>query len=80
MTENVLRLWDVHHRMPEETISVEGMSCSNCEQAVETAVAALEGAEAVDADNATGTVEIDGEVDPTDVADAIEEAGYVVLG
>lgn len=66
--------------MAQETISVEGMACGSCEEAVETAVAALEGAESVEADNTTDTVEIEGDVDPAEAADAIEEAGYTVLG
>lgn len=66
--------------MAQETISVEGMACGSCEEAVETAVAALEGAESVAADNTTDTVEIEGEVDTSEVTDAIEDAGYTVLG
>jgi len=66
--------------MAQETLSVEGMACGGCEETVESAVAALEGAESVEADNETDTVEIEGEVDPDAVADAIEDAGYTVLG
>lgn len=63
-----------------EEISVEGMACGSCEGTVETAVAALEGTETVEADNTTDTVVIEGDVDSAAVADAIEEAGYTVLG
>lgn len=67
-------------RAMAQQISVEGMACGSCEEAVETAVAALEGTESVEADNTTDTVEIEGEVDDDAVADAIEDAGYTVLG
>ncbi|QKY19171.1 heavy-metal-associated domain-containing protein [Halolamina sp. CBA1230] len=66
--------------MARETLSVEGMACGSCEETVESAVAALDGAESVEADNATDTVEIEGSVDPDDVTEAIEAAGYTVLG
>jgi copper chaperone len=66
--------------MAQETISVEGMACGSCEETVESAVAALEGTESVEADNTTDTVEIEGDVDGDAVADAIEDAGYTVLG
>jgi len=66
--------------MAQETISVEGMACGSCEEAVETAVAALAGAESVEADNTTDTVDIEGDVDTSEVTDAIEDAGYTVLG
>lgn len=63
-----------------QKISVEGMVCSSCEETVETAVGALDGAESVEADNATDTVEIEGDVDASELTDAIEDAGYTVLG
>lgn len=63
-----------------QEFSVEGMACGSCEEAVETAVAALEGTESVDADNTTDSVQIEGDVNGDDVTDAIEEAGYTVLG
>ncbi|MFD1527039.1 heavy-metal-associated domain-containing protein, partial [Halolamina salina] len=50
--------------MAQETISVEGMACGSCEETVESALAALYGAESVEADNTTDTVEIEGEADP----------------
>ena len=64
--------------MAQETLSVEGMACGSCEEAVENAVGDLEGAESVEADNTTDTVEIEGDVDPNAAADAIEDAGYTV--
>lgn len=62
-----------------QKIAVEGMACSSCEEAVETAVRALEGAESVEADNATDSVEIEGEVDTSELNSAVEDAGYTVL-
>ncbi|NHX36578.1 MULTISPECIES: heavy-metal-associated domain-containing protein [Halolamina] len=64
--------------MAQTTLSVEGMACGSCEETVEDAVGALEGAESVEADNTTDTVEIEGDVDTDAVADAIEDAGYTV--
>jgi copper chaperone len=64
--------------MARETLSVEGMACGSCEEAVENAVAELDGAESVEADNTTDTVEIEGDVDADAAADAIEDAGYTV--
>lgn len=63
-----------------QQISVEGMACGSCEEAVETAVAALEGTDSVEADNTTDTVEIEGEPDADAVTEAIEDAGYTVQG
>ena len=64
--------------MTKETLSVDGMACGSCEEAVENAVADLDGVESVAADNTTDTVEIEGDVDGDAAADAIEEAGYAV--
>ena len=64
--------------MTKETLSVDGMACGSCEEAVENAVTELDGVESVEADNTTDTVEIEGEVDAEAAADAIEEAGYAV--
>ncbi|MFW5911107.1 MAG: heavy-metal-associated domain-containing protein [Halolamina sp.] len=62
--------------MAQQTISVRGMACGGCEQTVEDAVAELDGVASVDADNSSDTVLVSGDVDPAEVADAIEAAGY----
>lgn len=64
--------------MARETLSVEGMACGSCEETVENAVAELDGAASVEADNTTDTVEIEGDVDADAAVDAIEDAGYTV--
>ena len=64
--------------MAQETLSVEGMACGSCEEAVENAVAELDGTDSVEADNTTDTVEIEGDVDVDAAAAAIENAGYTV--
>lgn len=64
--------------MAQETFSVEGMACGSCEEAVENAVAELDGTDSVEADNTTDTVEIEGDVDVDAAAAAIENAGYTV--
>lgn len=64
--------------MARTTLTVEGMACGGCETNVEEAVGALEGAESVEADNESDTVEIVGDVDDDAVRAAIEDAGYSV--
>ena len=64
--------------MAQTTLTVDGMACGGCEETVEDAVGALDGVDAVTADNTTDTVEIEGDVDTDAVAAAIEDAGYTV--
>lgn len=60
------------------TLSVSGMSCTGCESNVEAAVSELPGCEGVEADHEAGTVTVEGDVDETAVASAIEDSGYEV--
>lgn len=60
------------------TLSVSGMSCTGCESTVEAAVSELSGCEGVAADHEAGTVTVEGDVDETAVASAIEDSGYEV--
>jgi copper chaperone CopZ len=57
---------------------VVGMTCSHCEHAVAAEVSALPGVTAVTADAAAGTVIIESarELDRSEVASAVAEAGY----
>lgn len=57
---------------------VVGMTCSHCEHAIETEVAALAGVCTVTADAATGTVIVESShvLEVADVAAAVDEAGY----
>lgn len=58
------------------TITVEGMSCSGCEQTVESALEELDGVASVTADSDANTVTVDEDVDVDAVVGAIEDAGY----
>lgn len=63
--------------MEEYKLTVEGMSCSGCEERVQDAVSGVEGVHRVTADRETNTVEITAEDDTEDaVRDAIYSAGY----
>ena len=57
---------------------VVGMTCSHCERAIESEVSAIAGVCSVTADAAAGTVIVESthELDVTDVAAAVDEAGY----
>ena len=44
--------------MAERTFYIEGMTCSGCEQRLETAVGALEGSVTVRADRKKGTLTV----------------------
>ena len=67
--------------MKRETIAVTGMSCTGCEQNVQSALTNLEGVSRVEADHEGGTVEVvaDENVTDEDVHAAIEQAGYDVV-
>ena len=63
--------------MEQYEFTVEGMSCTGCEERVTKAVKHVEGVRRVDADHETGTVAItadDGAED--DIRQAIHDAGY----
>jgi copper chaperone len=61
--------------MPD-TITVEGMSCGGCEDAVETALRAVPGVTDAEADRDRAVAEIEGEADPATLVAAVEDAGY----
>jgi copper ion binding protein len=64
-----------------ETFRVEGMTCDHCRNAVTTEVSAAPGVQAVTVDIEAGTVTVsaDQPVDQSDIAAAVEEAGYTLL-
>lgn len=68
--------------MQTRSITVTGMSCEHCANAVRAEVSKLPGVTEVDVDVAAGTVRIGGDPMPTDTAlrQAIEEAGYEFTG
>lgn len=63
--------------MPE-TITVEGMSCAGCEEAVEEALLSVTGvtAASADRDSETATADGNGDVDVDELVEAVEDAGY----
>jgi len=63
-----------------QTLKVEGMSCHHCEMAVEKAVKGIAGVENVQVDLANKEVKVAGSADREQIAKAIEQAGYDVVG
>jgi copper chaperone len=66
--------------MTTTTFTVTGMSCSHCVASVHEELVKVDGVTRVDVELASGavTVESDRPVDESDVAAAVEEAGYEV--
>jgi copper ion binding protein len=64
-----------------ETFRVDGMTCDHCRRAVTTEVSAVPGVQAVTVDVVAGTVTVsaDQPVDQSDIAAAVDEAGYTLL-
>jgi copper chaperone len=62
------------------TLTVTGMSCTGCEDTVETALSELDGVTSVDADHEGDSVDIVAEDSVSDAAvrAAVEDAGYEV--
>lgn len=65
----------------ERTVSVEGMSCTGCEQTVEERLEAIDGVESATADHESGTVDLtydDDAVSSDDIEHAVDDAGYAL--
>ena len=63
--------------MEQYEFTVEGMSCTGCEERLTNAAKCVEGVRRVDADHETGTVEITADEGAEDsVRQAIYDAGY----
>jgi copper ion binding protein len=64
-----------------ETFRVEGMTCDHCRNAVTSEVSAVPGVQAVTVDVKAGTVTVsaDQPLDQSDIAAAVDEAGYTLL-
>jgi copper ion binding protein len=62
------------------TLSVDGMSCEHCAQSVAEALEGVDGVSqaTVDLDAAEATVSLDGNVSHSQLANAVDEAGYRV--
>ena len=68
--------------MEKTTFSVEGMSCSHCENAVKQSVGALSGVHAVDVSLKDKTVSVEydaSKVSPYAIKQEIEDQGYDVI-
>ncbi|WP_067964171.1 heavy-metal-associated domain-containing protein [Nocardiopsis trehalosi] len=63
------------------TITVSGMTCGHCVNAVKEEVSALPGVTSVDVELDSGRVTIDGTepIDPDRLTAAIDEAGYTIV-
>jgi copper chaperone CopZ len=62
------------------TYRVDGMTCGHCAQSVTREVSALDGVADVAVDLAAKTVAVTGDAEQTDVAAAVAEAGYTLVG
>ncbi|MCW4353046.1 cation transporter [Hoyosella sp. YIM 151337] len=62
------------------TLTVQGMTCGHCENAVRSELSALPGVISVAVDLTTGAVTIESEtrLDDAAIRDAVGEAGYTV--
>lgn len=65
----------------KNTYRVEGMTCGHCVSAVREEISVLDGVSDVDVNLETGAVVVTSntELDPQAVADAVDEAGYVLV-
>jgi copper chaperone CopZ len=68
--------------MERQTITVEGMSCTGCEQNVTKALTNIEGVRRADASHETNEVElvVSDETDQDTLSNAICDAGYDLPG
>lgn len=64
--------------MSTSTYTVTGMTCGHCVQAVQTEIGKIDGVTTVDVDLASGrvVVEAGGDIAASDIAAAVDEAGY----
>lgn len=58
------------------TLTVDGMSCDGCEEAVTDALESVPGVEDAEADESADRATVRGEADVDDLIAAVEEAGY----
>jgi len=63
-------------------LSIEGMTCTGCEETIEAGVNKIEGVGSIEANHVDGNAELkfeEGKIDTAAVKAAIEAAGYKVL-
>lgn len=58
------------------TINVEGMSCGHCEQTVDEALRSVEGVTDATVDREAERASVEGDADPDELVQAVEDAGY----
>lgn len=58
------------------TLTVEGMSCGGCEQAVEEALEAVDGVTGAAADRDSASATVEGSAETATLVDAVVDAGY----
>jgi copper chaperone CopZ len=63
------------------TFTVTGMTCAHCQRAVTQEISGVDGVETVAVDLAAGTVTVTARrpVDRSEIASAVDEAGYALL-
>ena len=68
--------------MTQKIIKVEGMSCEHCRNAVESALAKLNGVSSaeVNLDEKLANVEYFGSIDEKEIEEKINDAGYEFVG
>lgn len=68
--------------MSTHTLHVEGMACDGCEANVTDVLGAIEGIDSIVADHEQDQVEVEATaaVDRAAITEAIEDAGYDVIG
>ena len=66
--------------MATTTYTVTGMTCGHCVSSVKQEIGKIDGVTSVDVDLASGLVRVDsaGELAETEVAAAVDEAGYAL--
>ncbi len=68
--------------MSRRTITVVGMSCEHCVDAIRAEIGRIDGVRDVDVDLGSGAVTVtsDNPVEDATLRDAVEEAGYELAG
>lgn len=61
------------------TYKIKGMNCAHCQAAVQKAIAALPGVDAVEVNLTASTAVVEGTASPADVTEAVRLAGYDVV-
>ena len=64
--------------MTQKVAIIEGMTCGHCESAVTASLTALSLSE-IKVSSADGTAKFSGEVSESDLASAIDDAGYKLV-